>query len=63
MRKNSNKGDISIDLENTEQNIEIKDFVFIPEQLKIIGRINPETGLTILPADEDDGDEAYIDFA
>lgn len=31
--------------------------------LKIIGRINSETGRTILPADEDDGDEAYIDFA
>ena len=53
MQGNSNMKDISIDPENTERNMEIEDFIFIPKNLKIIGRINPETGRTILPADED----------
>lgn len=40
----------------------LKSSVFIPKNLEIIGRINPETGLTILPDDEDEGDEAYADL-
>lgn len=34
----------------------------IPEGMKTIGRVNPETGRTILPAEEDEGDDAYADL-
>ena len=33
-----------------------------PRKIEVIGRINPETGRTILPAEEDDGDDAYTDL-
>ena len=35
----------------------------IPQGMEIIGRANPETGRTILPAEEDEGDDAYDGLA
>lgn len=34
----------------------------VPTGIEFTGRINPKTGRTILPADEDEGDEAYEDL-
>jgi len=35
----------------------------LPSDMEAVGRINPETGRTILPSDFDEGDDAYVDFA
>lgn len=40
----------------------LKSSNFIPKNMEIIGTKNPETGRTILPADEDEGDNAYADL-
>lgn len=33
-----------------------------PPEVELIGRTDPATGLTVLPAEEDEGDEAYADL-
>lgn len=40
----------------------LKKSVIIPNGVEITGRINPKTGRTILPAEEDEGDDAYADL-
>ena len=40
----------------------LKKASIFPLKAETIGRINPDTGRTILPTDEDEGDDAYADL-
>ncbi len=51
--------DTSLIKEYFDNHLPLKKTSVVPPNVKLIGRINPETGRTILPADEDEGDDAY----
>ncbi|MBO8435618.1 MAG: DUF4065 domain-containing protein [Spirochaetes bacterium] len=53
---------ISLISEYFNNHFPLKKSVVIPDNIEIIGRINPKTGHTILPAEEDEGDDAYEDL-
>ena len=53
---------IAVIKEYFDNHTPLKSFYVLPKHAKVIGKINPDTGKTILPAEEDEGDEAYADL-